>query len=78
MAQLPAVNQRTRSPGLRRRPATDRCEDEKATIRIADPFAALAPTPASSDVSGSSTSEIVDAGGLKPNTWQRFERLSSA
>ena len=21
---------------------------------------------------------IVDAGGLKPNTWQRFERLSSA
>lgn len=24
------------------------------------------------------TEEIVDEGGLKPNTWQRFERLGSA
>lgn len=27
---------------------------------------------------GPAFGEIVDAGGLKPNTWQRFERLGSA
>ena len=34
-------------------------EDERATIRLAEPFAALAPEPASSDVRCSSTSLIV-------------------
>ena len=34
-------------------------DDEKATIRLAEPFAALAPEPASSDVRCSSTSLIV-------------------
>ena len=35
-------------------------EDERATIKLAEPFAALAPTPASTDVRCSSTSEIVE------------------
>ncbi len=46
----------------------DLSEDEKATIRLAEPFAAFAPTPVSSDVSGSSTSEIVGRAGLEPAT----------
>ena len=43
-------------------------EDERATIRLAEPFAALAPEPASSDVRCSSTSSIVDLRGLEPLT----------
>lgn len=35
-------------------------EDEMASIRLAEPFAALAPTTTSTDVRCSSTSEIVD------------------
>ncbi|MFV0252601.1 MAG: hypothetical protein ACK5H2_04625, partial [Beutenbergiaceae bacterium] len=31
-----------------------------------------------SDVTYVATHHRVDAGGLKPNTWQRFERLGSA
>lgn len=56
----------------------DISEDERATIRLAEPFAALIPAPDTTDVRCSSTSSIVDAGGLKPNTWQRFERLGTA
>tara|TARA_Y100000114_G_scaffold141679_1_gene147620 strand:- start:2693 stop:4426 length:1734 start_codon:yes stop_codon:yes gene_type:complete len=44
-------------------------EDERATIRLAEPFAALAPTQASTDVRCSSTSEIVEP--------RRFELLTS-
>lgn len=43
-------------------------EDERATIKLAEPFAALAPTPASTDVRCSSTSEIVELTGLEPVT----------
>ncbi len=50
-------------------------EDERATIRLAEPFAALAPTPASTDVRCSSTSEIVEDRGFEPLTfsmpWRR-------
>lgn len=46
----------------------DITENEKATIRLAEPFAALAPTPASTDVRCSSTSEIVEPRGLEPLT----------
>src|SRR5690606_4474522 len=35
-------------------------EDERATIRLAEPFAALTPEPISTDVRSSSTSSIVD------------------
>ena len=49
-------------------------EDERATIKLAEPFAALAPTPASTDVRCSSTSEIVEHRGLEPltSTLQRW------
>lgn len=43
-------------------------EDERATIKLAEPFAALTPTPASTDVRCSSTSEIVELRGLEPLT----------
>ena len=55
-------------------------EDERATIRLAEPFAALVPEPTSSDVSGSSTSDWVGLTGLEPVTsalsGQRSNRLS--
>ena len=41
-------------------------EDERATIRLAEPFATLVST--STDVRCSSTSEIVGAEGLEPPT----------
>ena len=43
-------------------------EDERATIRLAEPFAALTPEPTSNDVRSSSTSSIVDLRGLEPLT----------
>ncbi|GAB3196612.1 hypothetical protein GCM10027062_06310 [Nocardioides hungaricus] len=43
-------------------------EDERATIRLAEPFAALAPVPTSTDVRCSSTSSIVELRGLEPLT----------
>ena len=43
-------------------------EDERATIRLAEPFAALTPEPASTDVRSSSTSSIVEPRGLEPLT----------
>lgn len=43
-------------------------EDERATIRIAEPFAALTPEPDSTDVRCSSTSSIVDPRGFEPLT----------
>lgn len=43
-------------------------EDERATIRLAEPFAALVPEPTSTDVSGSSTSDWVDLRGFEPLT----------
>ena len=49
-------------------------EDEKAAIQLNEPFAALAPN----DVRCSNTYDLVDAGGLSPNTWDRLEWLSSA
>src|SRR5699024_8142265 len=44
-------------------------EDERATIRLAESFAALAPEPTSTDVRCSSTSSIVGAKGLEPLTY---------
>lgn len=46
----------------------DISEDERATIRLAEPFAALTPEPASTDVRSSSTSSIVDLRGFEPLT----------
>ena len=46
----------------------DISEDERATIRLAEPFAALTPEPASTDVRSSSTSSIVELRGLEPLT----------
>lgn len=43
-------------------------EDERATIRLSEPFAALVPEPASTDVRCSSTSSIVEVRGLEPLT----------
>ena len=43
-------------------------EDERATIRLAEPFAALKPKPASTDVRCSNTSSIVGPEGLEPPT----------
>ena len=43
-------------------------EDERATIRLAEPFADLVPEPTSTDVSGSSTSDWVGDTGLEPMT----------
>lgn len=39
---------------------TEISEDERATIRLAEPFAALTPEPTSTDVRSSSTSSIVE------------------
>lgn len=46
----------------------DISEDERATIRLAEPFAALTPEPTSTDVRCSSTSSWVDLRGLEPLT----------
>ena len=43
-------------------------EDEKAAIQLNEPFAALTPEPASTDVRCSSTSSIVEPRGLEPLT----------
>lgn len=55
-------------------------EDERATIRLAEPFAALVPEPTSLDVGGSSTSDWVGLTGLEPVTsalsGRRSNRLS--
>ena len=45
-------------------------EDERATIRLSEPFAALAPASTSSDVRCSSSSSLVEP--------RRFELLTSA
>ena len=44
-------------------------EDERATIRLAEPFAALVPEPTSSDVRCSSTSDLVEVRGFEPLTF---------
>src|SRR5690606_38440476 len=53
----------------------DISEDERATIRLAEPFAALAPTPNPTDVRCSNTSSIVELRGFEPLTssmpWKR-------
>src|SRR5690606_10407180 len=46
----------------------DISEDERATIRLAEPFAALTPEPTSTDVRCSSTSSWVEPRGLEPLT----------
>lgn len=50
-------------------------EDEKAPIRLAEPFAALPPTPAEADVRCSSTSSWMELRGVEPLTsampWRR-------
>ncbi len=43
-------------------------EDERATMRLAEPFAALTPQPASADVRSSSTSSMVELGGFKSHS----------
>lgn len=43
-------------------------EDKRATIRLNEPFAALAPTPYSTDVRCSSKTTTVEARGLEPLT----------
>ena len=43
-------------------------EDEKAAIQLNEPFAALTPEPASTDVRCSSTSNLVEPRGLEPLT----------
>ncbi len=57
-------------------------EDERATIRLAEPFAALVPEPTSSDVSGSSTSDWVEHRGFEPLTssmpWKRATNCANA
>ena len=52
-------------------------EDERATIKLAEPFAALAPTPVSTDVRCSSTSEIVELGGFEPPTFSLRTRRAT-
>ena len=52
-------------------------EDERATIKLAEPFAALAPTPASTDVRCSSTSEIVELRGFEPLTFSLRTRRAT-
>ena len=56
----------------------DISEDERATIRLAEPFAALVPEPTSTDVSGSSTSDLVDSIDHYGNRRQRVEQLVTA
>jgi len=56
----------------------DISEDERATIRLAEPFAALVPEPTSPDVGGSSTSDWVEAMERCGNRRPRVERLVSA
>ena len=52
-------------------------EDETASIRLAEPFAALAPTPASTDVRCSSTSSIVELRGFEPLTFSLRTRRAT-
>ncbi len=52
-------------------------EDERATIRLAEPFAALVPEPTSTDVSGSSTSDWVELGGFEPPTFSLRTRRAT-
>jgi hypothetical protein len=68
-------SQRIGTGGLDRRLANqtfydriDISEDERATIRLAEPFAALTPEPTSTDVRCSSTSSWVGPEGLEPPT----------
>ena len=44
-------------------------EDERATIRLVEPLAALRPEPASTDVRSSSTSSVVEVRGFEPLTF---------
>ena len=61
-------------------------EDEELRPQLAEPFANITneggkpkrEQATSADVACSRNEHWVDAGGLKPNTWQRLERLSSA
>lgn len=48
----------------------DISEDERATIRLSEPLAALTPKPTSTDVRSSSTSSLVDVKGLEPLTFR--------
>ena len=52
-------------------------EDEKAAIQLNEPFAALTPTPASTDVRCSSTSEIVELRGFEPLTFSLRTRRAT-
>src|SRR5690606_23120219 len=60
----------------------DISEDERATIRLAEPFAALTPEPTSTDVRCSSTSSWVELGGFEPPTssmpWKRATNCAIA
>src|SRR5690606_28163347 len=60
----------------------DISEDERATIRLAEPFAALTPEPTSTDVRCSSTSSWVELGGFEPPTssmpWKRATNCAMA
>ena len=57
-------------------------EDEQATTRLAEPFAALTFAPGTSDVRSSSKSEIVELGGFEPPTssmpWKRATNCAIA
>lgn len=55
----------------------DISEDERATIRLAEPFAALLPEPTSLDVSGSSTSDWVELRGIEPLTFSLRTKRST-
>ncbi len=52
-------------------------EDERATIRLAEPLAALTPDPASTDVRSSSTSSIVEPRGIEPLTFSLRTKRST-
>ena len=52
-------------------------EDERATIRLSEPFAALVPEPASTDVRCSSTSSIVELRGFEPLTFSLRTRRAT-
>ena len=53
-------------------------EDERATIRLAEPLAALTPEPTSTDVRSSSTSSIVDLGGALSKLAPPLARMAAA
>lgn len=52
-------------------------EDERATIRLAEPLAALTPEPTSTDVRSSSTSSIVELRGIEPLTFSLRTKRST-